>query len=94
MKYACLNKFQQNAALREELFKTIGTYLIKASSQSLTWGVGLAIDDPLLADPVKWREANKLGKVLTEVRDMLARQYVEEAAKFRGYYTRSRMCRE
>lgn len=91
MKTACLNKFRQNPALREELFKTIGAHLIKASSRSRIWGVGLAIDDPQIADPKQWRGSNKLGKVLVEVREVLSRHYADEAAKFRGYYTRSRM---
>ncbi|KAH7698297.1 hypothetical protein AAVH_34613 [Aphelenchoides avenae] len=91
MKTACLNKFQQNAALREELFKTIGAYLVEASEHSRIWGIGLAIDYPQIADPKKWRGLNKLGRVLMEVRDVLARQYVNEATRFRDHYTRSRM---
>ncbi|KAH7705548.1 hypothetical protein AAVH_27241 [Aphelenchoides avenae] len=90
MKTACLNKFQQNPSLREELFKTIGAYLVEASEHSRIWGIGLAIDDPHIADPKKWRGSNKLGRVLMEVRDVLARQYSDEATRFCGYYAPSR----
>ncbi|KAH7695223.1 hypothetical protein AAVH_37722 [Aphelenchoides avenae] len=89
MKTACLHKFRQNPDLREELFKTIGAYLVEAAPRDQIWGIGLGIDNPLIGDPSKWRGQNKLGNALNEARDELAKEFPEEADVFRDFYTRA-----
>jgi hypothetical protein len=64
-------KFTQNRHLRDALLATAGTTLVEASPLDRIWGVGLAPDDPRLADPESWQGLNLLGAVLTRLRDDL-----------------------
>jgi ribA/ribD-fused uncharacterized protein len=66
-------KFGQNADLRAALLATRGTTLVEASPRDTIWGIGLAAADPRANDPATWRGQNLLGKILTELRDELAR---------------------
>ena len=66
-----LAKFQQNPDLAAELKSTAPTTLVEASPVDRIWGIGLAADHPDAQGPTKWRGKNLLGKVLTEVRDLL-----------------------
>ena len=67
-------KFTQNTELRSQLMATRGTTLVEASPYDRIWGIGLAATDPRAQDPNLWRGQNLLGKLLTELRDELARQ--------------------
>ena len=64
-------KFQQNPALREQLFSTGDWVLVECSPQDRIWGVGLAADDPDVQDPKNWKGQNLLGKTLMQVREDL-----------------------
>ena len=66
-------KFKQNPVHKALLFSTYPRQLVEASPFDRIWGVGLAEDDPLITDPENWKGDNLLGKVLTEVRDILMR---------------------
>jgi hypothetical protein len=65
-------KFTQNAELRELLLAAKGT-LVEASPYDKIWGIGLAASDPRAQDPSQWKGQNLLGKILTALRDELAR---------------------
>ncbi|MCA1806498.1 MAG: NADAR family protein, partial [Actinobacteria bacterium] len=64
-------KFTQNAVLHAALMATEGTTLVEASPYDRRWGIGLDADDPRAMDPSQWRGENRLGFVLTRLRDDL-----------------------
>lgn len=64
-----VHKFQQNPVLLEELLATKGTTLVEASPYDKIWGIGLAANDPRALDRTKWLGENRLGNILTQVRD-------------------------
>jgi ribA/ribD-fused uncharacterized protein len=64
-------KFSQNESLRSALFATEGTTLVEASPFDTIWGVGLSDSDPAIRDRQTWKGENRLGQILTEVRDRL-----------------------
>ncbi|MGW8552109.1 NADAR family protein [Streptomyces tubercidicus] len=69
-----VQKFGQDAALREYLLGTGSRVLVEASPVDRIWGIGLAADDERAADPARWRGLNLLGFAL-----MAARQRLREA---------------
>ena len=64
-------KFQQNKELANFLIDTGTTTLAEASPYDKYWGVGCSLSDCDLWDPIKWKGANTLGKLLGELRDNL-----------------------
>jgi ribA/ribD-fused uncharacterized protein len=64
-------KFNQNQKLKEFLLKTNDSVLVEASPVDKIWGIGLAIDSPVIGDPLQWKGENLLGYALMEVRDKL-----------------------
>ena len=64
-------KFQQNPELMEKLLATGNMILAECAPRDKIWGIGLAVDDARIQDPLKWRGQNLLGKVLMEVRSDL-----------------------
>jgi ribA/ribD-fused uncharacterized protein len=65
-------KFSQSGPLREYLLASGQRVLVEASPVDRIWGIGLAADDPLAANPQHWRGLNLLGFALMVVRDRLA----------------------
>jgi ribA/ribD-fused uncharacterized protein len=66
-------KFSQNPELLEKLLSTKHTLLVEASPTDKLWGIGLALGDPAVDHPDKWRGTNWLGEVLTKVREDLSK---------------------
>ena len=66
-------KFSQNPPLKAILLATAGTTLVEASPTDRIWGVGLAEDDPRIYDRKQWRGQNRLGEILTRLREDLMR---------------------
>ena len=64
-------KFSQNQELKSFLLETGDKVLAEASPYDGIWGVCLAMDDPLIADPNNWNGENLLGFALMETRDIL-----------------------
>ncbi|XP_060077412.1 protein starmaker-like [Ylistrum balloti] len=67
-------KFQQNVHLLNILFSTNPKILVEASPLDRIWGIGLFSDDPNAWNRATWCGENKLGKVLTRVRNKLMLQ--------------------
>lgn len=66
-------KFSQNPDMKEQLLATAGTTLVEASPYDAIWGIALSDGNPDCHDRDKWRGANWLGEVLTQLReDMIA----------------------
>lgn len=70
-------KFSQNEKLREELVNTYPKLLVEASPHDQVWGIGLAADDPKIFDVNNWRGFNLLGKIITDVRDELLKDFLK-----------------
>ena len=66
-----LAKFQQNADLRELLLATSDRTIVEASPVDLIWGIGMAVDNPLIEQPDQWPGKNWLGIALMQVRTTL-----------------------
>lgn len=64
-------KFTQNPALKEFLLKTKGATLVEASPYDCIWGIGLSESDPKAKDRKLWRGENRLGVILTKLREDL-----------------------
>jgi ribA/ribD-fused uncharacterized protein len=64
-------KLSQNPDLLEKLRPTIGTTLVEASPTDITWGIGVAEDDPKAKLRVTWPGTNWLGEMITKIRDEL-----------------------
>jgi ribA/ribD-fused uncharacterized protein len=64
-----LLKFSQNPEFREELIKTQDTILVEASPYDKIWGISLREDDPRALNMETWQGENRLGFILTKIRD-------------------------
>jgi ribA/ribD-fused uncharacterized protein len=64
-------KFSQNHKEKELLLNTKGTILVEASPYDKVWGIGLKDDDPQAQFMNLWQGENRLGFILTHVRDLL-----------------------
>ncbi|MEP6832522.1 MAG: NADAR family protein [Gemmatimonas sp.] len=64
-------KFSQSDPLRNFLLNTQQRVLVEASPVDRIWGIGLAADDPEVANPPKWQGLNLLGFALMDVRERL-----------------------
>lgn len=72
-------KFTQNAVLYAALMATEGTVLVEASPYDRRWGIGLSVDDPRAQDRTQWHGENRLGFILTRLRDDLKGENNEDA---------------
>ncbi|MEU8958299.1 NADAR family protein [Streptomyces sp. NPDC048518] len=63
-----VHKFTSDPALGAFLRGTGSRVLVEASPLDRVWGVGLAADDPRIADPARWLGPNLLGFALMEAR--------------------------
>jgi len=63
------HKIIQTPGLLNILQTTLGTTLVEASPHDYTWGIGLGESDPRSQQREAWLGENKLGQILTELRD-------------------------
>ena len=70
-------KYVQDLALRTKLldFKFDNKIFVEASPKDIIWGIGLAQDDPGIANESNWHGQNLLGKVITQVRDEIIHDF-------------------
>lgn len=64
-------KFTQNIDLLEKLFLTDKSELVEVNPSDTIWGIGLPPNNPKIYDKRKWRGQNKLGIILTKLREDL-----------------------
>lgn len=69
VKQGSIAKFNQNKYLGQKLKDTGRLLLVEASPYDRIWGIGMTAEKAARTDPSKWNGKNKLGKILTEVRD-------------------------
>lgn len=66
-----LEKFKQNADLKEKLLRTGSSILAECAVKDRIWGIGLSMKDPDRLKREKWKGQNLLGYTLMMVRDSL-----------------------
>jgi len=64
-------KFSQNEKHRQALLDTGDTILVEASPYDSIWGISLGADDPRAQDMSQWKGENRLGFILTKVREVI-----------------------
>jgi len=62
-------KLDQNRLILNKLHATFGTNMVEASPHDFTWGIGLRESDSRSQQQETWFGQNKLGQILTELRD-------------------------
>ena len=67
-------KFVQHPELRKELLETKDRIIGKADARNTFWGIGTGMSSDKAKHPSKWREQNKLGKMLMALRESLKGQ--------------------
>nr|XP_022314281.1 riboflavin biosynthesis protein PYRR, chloroplastic-like [Crassostrea virginica] len=72
-------KFSQNEELKQKLFNTYPRTLVEASPHDTIWGIGLGQRDKRAWNKMSWRGENRLGEILTRVRDKLMGSFLEPA---------------
>lgn len=65
------HKFSQNKSLKDYLINTGNSILTEASPVDNIWGIGMAVNDVNIENPLLWKGENLLGFALMEVRDTL-----------------------
>ncbi len=65
---ANMAKFSQNEDLKEFILSTTGL-LVEASPYDKIWGIGLSASDKRALNVETWKGLNKLGYILTKVRN-------------------------
>lgn len=73
-----LLKFSQNKKHRDVLLNTEGIFLVEASPYDRIWGIGLRKEDPRANDMSTWQGQNRLGFVLTKVRETILDELAQE----------------
>jgi len=69
MHEANYNKFMQNEYLKQELLTTTGTTIAQACPFRADWSTGYFVTEPNCQDRQKWTGMNKLGEILTNLRE-------------------------
>ena len=66
-----IEKFSQNAMLKEQLKETKDSVLAECAVKDRIWGIGLSMNDPKRMDINQWKGQNLLGYALMMVREKL-----------------------
>ena len=66
-----VGKFSSTAELEAYLLGTGDAVLVEAAPRDQVWGIGLGRDNPLVAQPAKWRGKNLLGFALMRARALM-----------------------
>lgn len=66
-----LLKYSQNKKHLDKLLATKGTILVEASPYDEIWGIKLGEEDPRAKTMATWQGQNRLGFVLTKVREVI-----------------------
>ena len=71
MMEVCRAKFEQNGQLGDLLLATKGTILVECSPWDHRWGIRCLKEDPCSDDHHKWKGANRLGFILSTLREKM-----------------------
>ena len=74
MRNILLAKFTQNVDLKEKLLGTLNKTLIECNPKDPYWGIGLSLGNPNIWVPARWKDENRLGKILSSVREEIRAQ--------------------
>ena len=74
MKHVCEAKFRSSPELHDALLATSGTVLVECSPWDYRWGIRLDIRDPRANRHQTWLGANRLGFILSKIRETLIRE--------------------
>ncbi len=77
-------KFRAGTPQRERLVETAGFTLVEASPMDTIWGIGLGAENERALRRSTWRGKNRLGAVLTALRDDILSGAVD--AKVEGFF--------
>lgn len=69
-----LEKFRQNAEIRDKLLSTSDDILAETTARDRIWATGMSISDNACFDPHKWKGQNLLGFALMCVREQLRKE--------------------
>ncbi len=72
VKVAARARFTQHERLYDALMDTTGTKLVEASKYDRIWGIGMDENAPGVDNEANWPGENRLGNILTELREELA----------------------
>ena len=68
-------KFTQNLDMKKVLLENHkGKIFVEASPTDVVWGIGLALESPLIYDEKNWRGTNLLGKAINKVQEVLLKK--------------------
>lgn len=87
----CREKFLQNIDLLTLLFETGDRMIVEASSRGVYWGIGCSQDDPRANTPSTWLGRNRLGHILTALREWLMEGYDEQTLPRRAVWAIDQM---
>jgi len=71
-----LLKFSQNEKHRQALLDTGDTIIVEASPYDSIWGISLRADDPRAKDMSQWKGQNRLGFILTHIREIIRNEMI------------------
>ena len=72
-------QFSQNEELKQKLFNTYPKTLVYTDPKDTVWGIGLNQQDKRARNKQTWTGQNRLGEILTKVRDKLMESFLEPA---------------
>nr|XP_022314283.1 uncharacterized protein LOC111118883 isoform X2 [Crassostrea virginica] len=70
-------EFSQNEELKQKLFSTYPRTLVVANQNDKFWGIGLNRKDRRAWNKRTWKGKNRLGEILTNVRDKLMESFLQ-----------------
>ncbi|XP_061182109.1 protein starmaker-like isoform X2 [Saccostrea echinata] len=73
VKRGIMAKFKQNKNLMRALIATFPCILVEAAPRDRLWGIGLGAQNPKAHSRKSWRGKNKLGYLLTNIRNEIMR---------------------
>ncbi len=93
VRIGCREKFLQDIGLLTLLFETGDRLIVEANPTDFFWGIGFSEDDSRALTPCLWYGKNRLGTILTSLREWLMEGYDEETLPRRAQWAVDEMLR-